>query len=69
MYETVAWALACQDGQFERIGIQRGLAGPEDVTFDVKYCGVCHRQLFTGVPTILLYVQEVVTLQKKYLIN
>jgi len=42
MYETVAWALACQGGQFERIGIQRGVAGPEDVTFDVKYCGVCH---------------------------
>ena len=53
MYETVAWALACQGGQFQRIRIQRGVAGPEDVTFDVKYCGVCHRQLFSGVPAIV----------------
>ena len=42
MYSTVAWAKASPEAKFEKIRIERNVAGDEDVTFDVKYCGICH---------------------------
>jgi len=42
MYSTVAWAKASPDASFEKIEIQRNVCGDEDVTFDMKYCGICH---------------------------
>ena len=42
MYTTQAWAKAAADSDFQKIDIQRNLCGEEDVTFAVKYCGVCH---------------------------
>ena len=42
MYSTVAWAKASPEANFEKIKIERNVAGDEDVTFDVKYCGICH---------------------------
>ena len=42
MYETTAWALKSKDGKFEKIKIKRNKPGPEDVTFAIKYCGICH---------------------------
>jgi len=42
MYTAVAWAKKSPDGVFEQIEIQRNVAGDDDVTFDVKFCGICH---------------------------
>ena len=42
MYQAVAWAKSTPDGSFEKIKIQRNVAGDDDVTFDVKFCGICH---------------------------
>jgi len=42
MYETMAWGKTAKDAKFSKFSIKRNVAGPEDVTFDVKYCGVCH---------------------------
>jgi len=42
MYSTVAWAKSAPDTSFEKIEIQRNVAGDDDVTFDVKFCGICH---------------------------
>ena len=42
MYAAVAWAKNSPDGVFEQIEIQRNVAGDDDVTFDVKFCGICH---------------------------
>jgi len=43
MYETVAWARqGAEDQSFQKISIKRNLAGEDDVTFDLKYCGICH---------------------------
>jgi len=42
MYSTVAWAMASSEAKFEKIDIQRNVAGDDDVTFDMKYCGICH---------------------------
>ena len=42
MYAAVAWAKNTPDGGFEQIEIQRNVAGDDDVTFDVKFCGICH---------------------------
>jgi len=42
MYETAAWGRRGQDQKFERLTIKRNTAGDDDVTFDVKYCGICH---------------------------
>ena len=42
-YETVAWARqGAEDQSFQKISIKRNLAGEDDVTFDLKYCGICH---------------------------
>merc|ERR1712126_361167 len=42
MYSTVAWAKTSPDSEFSKIEISRNLAGENDVTFDLKYCGICH---------------------------
>ena len=42
MYETVAWAKKSAADKFEKITIKRNLPGDDDVTFDLKYCGICH---------------------------
>jgi len=42
MYSTIAWAKSSPDSEFNKIEIKRNLAGEEDVTFDLKYCGICH---------------------------
>ena len=42
MYSTVAWAKTSADSKFSEIKIQRNVAGEHDVTFELKYCGICH---------------------------
>ena len=42
MYSTVAWAKTSGDSYFSKINISRNVAGQNDVTFDLKYCGICH---------------------------
>lgn len=42
MYETTAWAKKSATEKFEKITIKRNLPGDNDVTFDLKYCGICH---------------------------
>ena len=42
MYKTYAFGKKSKDGNFERMSIERNVEGDEDVTFDLKYCGVCH---------------------------
>lgn len=42
MYTTVAWAKTAPDSKFSRIDITRNVAGDDDVTFDLKFCGICH---------------------------
>ena len=42
MYSTIAWAKTSPDSEFSQIEISRNLAGENDVTFDLKYCGICH---------------------------
>jgi len=42
MYSTFAWAKSAPESEFSKIEIKRNTAGPDDVTFDLKYCGICH---------------------------
>ena len=42
MYTTSGWAKASKGAEFEKIQFQRNSGGAEDVTFKLKYCGVCH---------------------------
>ena len=42
MYKTVAWAKTAPDSKFSKIEIERNVAGEHDVTFELKYCGICH---------------------------
>jgi uncharacterized zinc-type alcohol dehydrogenase-like protein len=42
LYATKAWAKASRGAPFAPITIHRNRAGPDDVTFDVKFCGICH---------------------------
>ena len=42
MYTTTGWARTSKGAEFEKIQFQRNSGGPEDVTFKLKYCGVCH---------------------------
>lgn len=45
MYETNAWGKKSQETEFEKIKIQRNLAGDNDVSFDLQYCGICHSDI------------------------
>jgi len=42
MYSTIAWAKSSPEADFSKIEIKRNVAGDDDVTFDLKYCGICH---------------------------
>ena len=42
MYTTFGLARSTRDAKFQRIHIKRNVGGELDVTFDVKFCGVCH---------------------------
>ena len=42
MYSTFGWGKQSQEGKFEKIQFQRQEGGARDVTFRLKYCGVCH---------------------------
>ena len=42
LYETFAWAKASKDAPFAPLSIKRNLPGDDDVTFELKYCGICH---------------------------
>ena len=42
MYSTYAFARTSPDSKFEKINIRRNVAGDNDVTFKLKYCGICH---------------------------
>lgn len=42
MYETFAWGRASKDAKFSAMKIQRNITGDNDVTFNLKYCGICH---------------------------
>ena len=42
LYSTMAWAKSGAESEFGKIEIQRNVAGDNDVTFDLKYCGICH---------------------------
>jgi len=42
MYSTVAWAKSAADSEFGKIEIKRNVTGDDDITFDLKYCGICH---------------------------
>ena len=42
MYETIAWGKKSKDSKFELMQIKRNLPGVDDVTFDLKFCGICH---------------------------
>jgi len=42
MYSTQAWAKQGPTSPFQKIDIKRNKCGDEDVTFAIKYCGICH---------------------------
>lgn len=42
LYETFAWAKASKEAAFAPLTIKRNLPGDDDVTFELKYCGICH---------------------------
>jgi uncharacterized zinc-type alcohol dehydrogenase-like protein len=42
MYKVEALALKSATGPFERLTIERNVPGPDDVRFDLKFCGICH---------------------------
>ena len=42
MYTTTAWGKKDPASSFEKIQIKRNNPSDNDVTFKLKYCGVCH---------------------------
>ena len=70
MYSTVAWAKTAADSKFSKIDIQRNVIGDHDVSFDLKYCGICHTDVHianndmgnTKVHTINILILTVLTL-------
>jgi len=43
MYSTFAWAKnTSKESKFSKIEISRNVAGENDVTFEMKFCGICH---------------------------
>ena len=42
MYTTSGWARTSKEAAFKKISLQRSAGGERDVTFQLKYCGVCH---------------------------
>ena len=41
MYTTTGWGRASKGAAFQRLTLQRSEGGQTDVTFRLKYCGVC----------------------------
>lgn len=48
MYSTVAWAKTAPESEFSKIDIKRNVTGDDDVTFDIKFCGICHTDVHIG---------------------
>jgi len=48
MYTTQAWAKSDPKSSFQKIEIKRNVCGGEDVTFAVKFCGICHSDVHTA---------------------
>ena len=48
MYSTVAWAKSSADSEFSKIEIKRNSTGDNDVTFELKYCGICNYDVLTA---------------------
>lgn len=42
MYTTHAWATSSPACVFEKIQIKRNVCGDNDITFAIKFCGICH---------------------------
>ena len=45
MYDVAAWGKTSATAKFSPLTIQRNTAGHNDVTFDVKCCGICHTDI------------------------
>ena len=64
MYSTVAWAKTSGDSDFSKINISRNVAGENDVTFDLKYCGICHTDVNVAclqVVPLIIFVSRVMS--------
>lgn len=48
MYKTFAYSRASATDEFKPITIKRSDAGPDDVKFDILYCGICHTDVHFG---------------------
>ena len=42
LYPTLGFGIPEKGGKFKRVSFSRSGCGPDDVEFDVLYCGVCH---------------------------
>ena len=49
LYETFAWAKASKEAPFAPLSIKRNLPGIDDVTFELKYCGICHSDVHVAM--------------------
>jgi len=47
MYSTEAYSWSSNDAKCQKITIQRNECGPDDVKFEIFYCGICHTDVFT----------------------
>jgi len=45
MYSTFAWGKSSKEAGFAPLTIERNVAGEEDVTFELKFCGICHTDI------------------------
>ena len=46
LYECTAFGKKSKESHFEKFAIQRGECGPDDVEFDIKFCGICHTDIY-----------------------
>lgn len=46
--KVVAWAVASGTAKHEPIWIPRGPVGPDDVRFELLFCGICHSDIHVG---------------------
>ena len=42
MYSTAAIGKKTKESPYEKITIERGWTGEDDIDIDIKYCGFCH---------------------------
>ena len=49
MYTTTAWAKKDPAANFEKIQIKRNNTSDTDVTFKLKYCGICHSDVHIAI--------------------